>query len=480
MNPAPGTSWPDLHYLDTEQVELDVQAIIARGTRLRRKRLITKIAAVVLVVGVAPAVVIADMADPVVNGFAGEPFAPKLGPRQVQSANAHSANASGPSGTGVTGKGTAGFGADDNQPAAGGVIAGPAANFAAGDELMFSLAPAQVRHAATLSHRYGPLLAVAGARASGGLWFAATAAQLTLFHLSMAGALKSWRLPAPASSVRAGAGVGLAVTTAGVAWIGVGSILLSLDTASSRLRTWQLPAQRTGEAYSRGPRYGHRPNWPGYSLADSVAVSPDGRVAVATSHSTSVQVLDPRVATFRQIKLPSAGDQPLTVGYARNGTLGIGYQHLGTSRAGEVLLVSPTGAERSTHVPQPTAIAAYGASGLLVGVTKLAVVPERGHPRPLVLPADSAGFASTATPPASLPGDRLGIAMDSAILTFPATAASSATATAQSALWLTPLPSCQPHHGCPAGYQLLATDEDGDVWVVPKADPRTVELVSLR
>jgi len=479
MNPLPGTSWPDLHYLDTEQVELDVQAIITRGARLRRKRLITKISAVVLVVGVAPAVVIADMAAPVViNGPEGVRPAPKFGLRQPPMVLGHGVSTHSASPFVVDSREEApAIYANVNELAAGEVIAGHGGG---GDDLMFSLAPAQVRRSATLSLRYGPLLAVAGARAGDGLWFAATAAQLTLFHLSIAGALKSWALPTPASSVRADAGVGLAVTAAGVAWIGVGATLLSLDTRSARLSTWQVPAGRAGAAAHYGALPRHQPTWNGRPLADSVAVSPDGRVAVATARSSSVQVLDPRDATFRQISLPSAVDHPLAVGYARNGTLGIGYQHLGTTRAGEVLLVKPTGARRSAQVPQPTAIAAYGASGLLVGVNNLYVVPERGRPRPLIVPAGSADLATVATPPAPLPSNRLGIAMGSAILTFPATAVSSTTATSQSALWVVPPPSCRPHHGCPAGFQLVATDYGGDLWVVPKADPRTVELVSLR
>jgi hypothetical protein len=193
-----------------------------------------------------------------------------------------------------------------------------------------------------------------------------------------------------------------------------------------------------------------------------------------------VSLLDPRDGTFRQIKLPSAADQPLALGYARNGTLGIGYQHLGKPRSGAVLLVKRTGAQRSVPVPQPTAVAAYGDSGLLVGITKLSVVRARGQPRPLILPVGSPDLARVVTSPAPLPGGQLAIAMNNVILTFPATTTSSATATGQSTLWVTPPPRCQRRNRCAAGYQLLASDSDGNLWVVPKANPRAVELVSLR
>lgn len=468
MNPAPG--WPDLHYVDTEQVELDVPAIIARGTRLRRRRLITKLAAVALVIGVAPVVVIADMmGTTVIKEPTAEPHLglgvrrPPVGHGPAPGAHVKAAPIFGaighvkaPAALGTADSGSVSKVTNAQESAV------PEDTGTAGENFMFSLAQAVVRPT-TLSRGYGPLLAIAGARAGSAVWFTAAAAQLTLFRMSTAGALKSWPLPTLASSVRASDGVGLAVTTAGVAWIGVGSTLLRLDTKNSKLSTWQVPApaQRASDA------------------ADSVAVSLDGYVAVAMSDSSSVQVLDPREGTFRRIKLPDAADQPLAIGYARNGTLGVGYEHQGRPNAGAVLLVTRTGAQRSTGVPQPTALAPYGASGLLVGVTELTVVPERGHPRSLALPADRSDFASVTTQPAPLPGNRLAIAMDTAILTFPATT-SSAIATTQAQLSVIPSPRCQPHHGCPAGFQLLATDSSGDLWVVPKADRHTVELVSLR
>ena len=459
MNPAPGTSWPDLHYADTEQVDLDVSAIIARGTRLRRQRLVAKVAAAAVVVAIAPVAVVVDNAGsgPVLH-------APDAGQARGIPGLRHGSP-----------QGTTTNGFDESGPISAPKQAGGARHAGAGgvsDDLMFSLAQAVVRHATTLPRGYGRPLAVAGARAGTGLWFTTTARQLKLFRLSTGGALRSWPLPTPASSVRAGGGAGLAVSATGVAWIGVGSTLLRLDTKRSSVSTWYLPAlavvSKADRPTARGP------------TADLVAVSPDGHVAVATARSGTVHVLNPRTGTFRQIKLPSSADEPLALGYARNGTLGVGYQHLGKAHSGALLLVERTGAERSVYVPQPTAVAAYGASGLLVGVTELYVAQARGKPRPLMLPTDSPDLAGVTTPPAPLPGDRLAIATGTAILTFPAKTTSRTIATDQSTLWVTPPPRCQPHHRCPAGYELLASDSDGNLWLAPKADPRTVELVSLR
>jgi hypothetical protein len=465
MNPGPGTSWPDLHYVEAEQVQLDVAAIIARGTRLRRKRLISKVAVVAAVAGVVPTAVVMVVRTPA-------PSAPIAG-------LAHRVS---PADTNGTRRGPA-FGRDkaglEHPAAPASSAANQVANPLAGIfESDLSDAPAQVvvRHTTTLSRRYGPLLAIAGSRGGSGVWFAATAAQLTLFRLSVTGTTKSWRLPTPASS--GGTNVGLTVTADGVAWLGVASTVLRLDTRTAQISSWQMPAAKTRIWAGGGAPSDHQPAGPAYSAADSLAVSPDGRVAIAGPRSSSVQVLDPRNGRFRQIRLPDAADQPVAVGYARNGTLGIGFEHLGQRPVAGLLLVEPSGAELSTPVEQPTSVAAYGASGLLVGVTKLEVVSTLGLARPLLLPANT-DFTDVRSPPAQLPGNRLGIAMDTAILTFPATATSVSVATAQSQLWVAPTPRCRSHRDCPGGYRMTATDGAGDMWVVPAAHQRTLELVSL-
>src|SRR5215472_7171100 len=131
MNPAPGTSWPDLHYVDTEQVELDVCAIIARGTRLRRRRLTAKVAAAAVVVAIAPVAVVVE-----VGGSGPVSHAPIAGQaRRVLGQR----NAKTP--------GTTTFGANENGPESSPKEAGIAQHAVAGVNtyLMFSLARAVVR-----------------------------------------------------------------------------------------------------------------------------------------------------------------------------------------------------------------------------------------------------------------------------------------------------------------------------------------------
>ncbi len=480
MNPCPGTSWPDLHYVETEQVQLDVAAIIARGTRLRRKRLIGKVTAVAVVAAIAPTAVVMDMHPPVPSTLIAGP-AQVYGPRQpyqpYQPSNGHGVmnvpdhvRAAGPAGQVQPPRATA---KQVSNPVAG--------DF--NDNLTNAPPQAPVLLASTLSSRYGSMLAIAGARAGSGVWFAATAAQLTIFRLSVTGAMRSWSLPVPASSVRPGTNVGLAVTATGVAWLGVASTLFRLDTKTAQVSSWPIPVTALSSTVTttaaRSVRFAAAQPGSAHPLGgDSLAVSPDGHVAVVLPRSTSVQVLNPRNGTFRQIHLLQPTDQPLAVGYAGNGTLGIAFTQLGQRPAGGVLLVTQSGAELTVPVLQPTAVAAYGRSDLLVGVTKLQVVSAQGATRPLLLPADT-DFAGVLTQPAPLPGKRLGIALDTAILTFPATAESVQVATAQSQLWLAPQPPCRSRRDCPAGYQLMTTDAAGDMWVVPAADQHVVDLVSL-
>ena len=60
MSPVPSLP-SDLHYADSDQVELDLDAIIAQGGRIRRRRLIAKAAAVAVVWAVAPMVIVTDV-----------------------------------------------------------------------------------------------------------------------------------------------------------------------------------------------------------------------------------------------------------------------------------------------------------------------------------------------------------------------------------------------------------------------------------
>jgi hypothetical protein len=198
------------------------------------------------------------------------------------------------------------------------------------------------------------------------------------------------------------------------------------------------------------------------------------------SRSSSVQVLDPHSGTFSDHPLPSAADQPLAVGYTLTGALGIGFRDLRRARSSGIMLVKRSGARLTAEVAQASAVTSYGQSGLLVGTGTPDVVSSAGKVRPLVLPTDPQNFAQDVTPAVPLPGHRLGLVLDSEIMTFPAAATSVASAASESELWLTPAPQCAHGRDCPDGYRQLATDAAGDIWAVPNADPRAIVLLSLR
>ena len=466
MSPAPFLP-TDLDYADNDQVQLDVDAIIARGVRLRRRRLLAKVAIATAVAAITPTVILTETSvlPPPVHSVAG-PYrdaakSKTASPRPLTTPNAGD---SGPA------FGTASV--DAGGPAAGTGIAGPVPALRSG--LNSGVAPAAQRLSATVPPRFGPVLAIAGARSSAAVWFTAESTRLTLFRLSEGHKLRSWPLPAASTSLPARSRVAMTVTKGGVVWIAVSAMLIRYDPRSSVATSWHVPAPRSNRLASRRA-HGQQPT----RTVNSVAVSSDGDVAVAMSRSSSVQVLDPGNGTFSDYALPAATDQPLAVGYTLSGTLGIGFRDLGRARSDAVMLVKPSGALLTADVAQASAVTSYGRSGLLLGTGRPDVVSSGGKVRPLFLPADPQNFADDTSPPVLLPGDRLGIVIDSGIVTFPAAAPSVASAASESHLWLTPAPRCARGSGCPAGYGPVASDAAGGVWAVPNADPRAIVLLGL-
>ncbi len=455
MSPAPSLP-ADLHYADRQPVRLDVAAIIAHGTRIRRRRLLAMAVAVAAVCAVTPAVIVTDVGVPVPVATSGQKATTRIGLGPEEGGQAA----------------PAAYAPED------GVVNGPDARefrapFANG--LVIDVATATRRLTARVPRSFGRILAIAGARSGTGVWFAAASTRLTLFHLSASGKISCWPLAGP-SGAQARKGVGLAVTTGGVAWLGVASTLIRIDTETSSVSSWPVPDPRSNRLADPRARPDSQPGRAVYSIA----AGPDGRVAVAMSRSSSVQVLNPRSWTFSSVWLPAETDQPLAVGFSRDGTLGIGYRDLGRPRSRAVMLVERSGARLTAPVAQSSPVTSYGWSGLLVGTGEPDVVSAAGTSRPLVLPVGAQSVVRDVTPPVPLPGDRLGIALDTGILTFPASAASAVNATSQSELWLPPQQRCARRHGCPAGYRQLAADAGGDVWLVPSADQRVIELLSLR
>jgi hypothetical protein len=459
MNPGQGTWWPaDLDYAEPEQVRLDIAAIIAQGTRLRRRRLLTRVAALVLLCGLAPtAILIVKIAqDPPANTVAGRNNVVRHSASPVPSGHGYG-TANGISTTDV------------------------------------SLRQAGVAAKMTLPARYGPLHALAGDLAGPGVWFWAAASRITLFHLSRRGTLKSWPVPRTTGDLSGRSQGGFTVTVTGVAWLGLNSTLVRIDASTGRVRSWHIPPAR-GTA--------HRP---GRQAVQSLTTNSYGLVAITLSDASGVRVFDQWTERFSQVLLPSRADQARSAGFARNGTLGVSFTRLGSTAGSGVELVTPGKRRVVAAVADTDGVVPYGRSSLIVGVSQPDLVAPTGAVTPLVRLDDLVGavsapaeygpateFAATSQS-ASLPGNRLGTVIGPGVLTYPAGAVSVAAARTGSVLYLAPASSCgqdylglpelrqllAPPDGstCQQTFRLLATDSVGDIWVVPAGSDRTVELL---
>jgi len=187
MTPA---GWPSyLEYGDAEQVRLNVVAIIAEGARVRRKRRLAKAAAAALVCGIVPAAVI------------------------IATTRA----------------------ASDTTVAAGAVKAG-ATRFST-ERFGINLVQSSVRTSVRLPHRYQRVSSLVGDLARPGVWFwGATSSRISLFHLNRNGALKTWPVLPLTGRPRTGSASGFAVTATGVAWLGLNSTLIRIETRTGQVR----------------------------------------------------------------------------------------------------------------------------------------------------------------------------------------------------------------------------------------------------
>jgi hypothetical protein len=350
----------DLDYEDTEPVMLDLSAIVRRGARLRRKRLIVRVTAVVVAAGLVPGLVTVDISRQIsgsqsnvaVNGLGARHAVPGQGKPSTATGGGYSAAA----GTAPTASSTA------------------------------VSRPAEVRRAVTLPGSYGAVRGLAGDRSGAGAWFwDATARQIAVFHVSAAGHLSAWRvLPATGSlaGLVTGGDTGFAVLR-GVAWLGVHQTLIRLDTATREVSTWRVPAARPGTTGRRS------------QAIEDLAVGPSGEVAMAMSNSSSALVLAPATGRFRPVLMPAEADQPIAVGYASDGALGVGYQHLGVPGFSAVLFVPRGGPAWSATVAQPSKVSPYGQGGLLIGTSTPDIVDANGDVRPLTEPERIFGPSSS-------------------------------------------------------------------------------------
>jgi hypothetical protein len=483
-----------LHYAEEQPVRLDVAAIVAHGTRIRRRRLLTRASAVALACAVVPVAVVAATAgtSPASQASAGRDSAPsRNGAGGVSRPGLGGAGGSGYQGDHAAsrdGSRTVGY-----QDASGGVPSAP------GGPALLAGRQVQTRVgvSARLTHgTFDPINNLVGDSSKDGVWFWGLGrTAIKLFHLSRTGHLRAWTVLPKSEKLVVGSDSGFAVTASGVAWLGLNSTLVRFDTTSGKVRTWPIPAPRPN-AYVQ--KY-----WPqpvrGQLEVQSLAVASNGDVAVADwGNASSTQVLDPATGHFSQVMMPSTSDMPQAVGFAGNGTLGVGWAHFGAPHVSGVVLLPVSGPVVNRKVTDPLGVTAYGATSLLVGASKPDVVSASGVVRPLVMPVASLGYTGSDTGPAALKGDRLASVIDGAILSFPANATSAGAARTRSVSYLLPRLKCPPEApggaagsptkttspaptSCHLPVELLATDKGGDLWiVVATGNPDVVDLLVPR
>jgi hypothetical protein len=458
MNPSAGSGMcpVDLGYADSEPVSLDVGAVMTRGMRVRRRRLLTRVAAATMAVAAVPAAgLIAFLA--VGSHIAGPEGTPALRPPAVGSPAA-------------AGGGSARHSASHNggSHSGGPVRRGPVFGYVAAPDdgpLAGRAVPTRVGASVTLHGRYGPVTTLAGDQGGDGVWFwDENATEVTIFHLSSDGHLRSWPAAALTPSLTSGTAAGFAVSAGGVAWLGLRSTLIELDTVTGHVRRWQIPAPRANPAARRFQPPGLRTS----HLVQSLAVRTSGEIAVCDTNASSVQVLDLASGRWRQVMLPSRDDEPVAVGFAPDGTLGIGYQHAGSPHRSAVLLDPVSGPVISRTVIESRGITAQG-TGFIVGVSRPELVSAAGLVRPLARPAVMLGSIGDAVPLARLPGGRIASIVSGSILAFPASAASDRKAAVAAVRYVPP-------RDLIIGF--VAADARGHLWVLPgSGQPAVDELV---
>lgn len=95
---------------------------------------------------------------------------------------------------------------------------------------------------------------------------------LSIFHVDGHGKLTSWPVLTGADNVYQ-AESGLAVTSAGMVWLGINVTLTRLDPSTGAVQTWRIPAPGDNPAAES-----FRPtDTQGQYLVQAIAASPDGR-----------------------------------------------------------------------------------------------------------------------------------------------------------------------------------------------------------
>ncbi len=429
MSSLGGPNWPSYLDYDTDRVQLNLAAIITEGSRLRRRRRLTKAAAVALVCGIVPAAVLitatASTVAPNVVAIQGN--------QRVSVVR---------------------FGIDTRQ--------------------------SSVRTAVRLSREYRRVSSLVGDQVRPGVWFWGQAmSHISLFHLNRNGGLQTWPVLPLTDRLRAALS-GFTVTRSGVAWLGLNSTLIRVETRTGRVRSWPIPAPRPGGQ--------------GSPAVEALAANSDGQIAVAMSHSSAIQVFSQRTGRFTEVTLPTTTDQPQSMAFARDGTLGVSFTDSGHRGRAGVYLLPKTGPLFVAPVEDAIGVTPYGASSLIVGVARPDLVSTTGDVTPLVGPSDMANLDVASAAPAQLADNKLTTVVGAGYLSYPVGAPSVTAAKTSSVLYLAAPNSCgtvsvklpgsaatQPTEpapsSCPWPFRLLTSDSAGDVWVVPAASKRTVELL---
>ena len=352
-----------------------------------------------------------------------------------------------------------------------------------------SVVQTSAQNSVTLPGGYGPITALAGDPNGSGVWFwADTKTTLSIFHVDGQGKLTSWPVLTGTDNVYQ-AESGLAVTSAGMVWLGINATLTRLDPSTGAVQTWRIPAPGDNPAAES-----FRPtDTQGQYLVQAIAASPGGRqIAIGLDLSSSVELFDPAAGTFTQIAMPAASDTPQSLAYAPDGTLGVGLANYQTHLWDTALVVRPgtTSAPAAIPVPDSRSITSYGSSGFAVGAGDPSLLTTTGTVTPIAAPAAAAGASAPASGQAIivLPNRVLGIIGKGGVFEYPGNATTVASATAGSVTLQLPgvpcpvpitigSPAPTPTGPCYPGPSVIAVDGAGGIWVVPNTTNESVEQI---
>lgn len=342
----------------------------------------------------------------------------------------------------------------------------------------------------TLPDGYGPITTLAGDPNGSGVWFwADTKTTLSIFHVDGQGKLTSWPVLTGADNVYQ-AESGLAVTSAGMVWLGINATLTRLDPSTGAVQTWRIPAPGDNPAAeSFRPSDVQR-----LYLVQAIAANPDGsQIAIAMDLSSSIELFDPAAGTFTQIAMPATSDTPTALAYTPDGTLGVGLANYQTHLWDTALVVRPgtTGAPKAIPVPDSRSITTYGTSGFIVGAADPSLLTTTGTVTPIAVPAAAVGAYTPDSGPAiiALPNGQLGAITKGGVFEYSGNAASVASATAGSNTLRLPGEQCPepistngsppptPAGPCYLVPNAMAVDGAGGIWVVPSTTNENVEQI---